>query len=604
MRVGIDIETNSLGNPSKVWVIVCRDIDTGELHVFREPSEVQSVRRKFLDFADRVTLWIGHNWLEFDYPVLGRLLGLSIDGVSNKSVDTLVLSRLFNYSNPRGTQPGDGSTNGSSKDGASLVGVLHQSDGVVTTRVLKGHSIEAYGEELGYAKLKFNDFTKYSLEMETYCIRDVDISIGVYRKYLKYIEDPAWRPSIELEQQFQLIINNLHDNGFAFNTKKAHSLLEKVTSELATLDEGIKDAFPQRPQYLREVTPRVTRYGTLNKSDFRFVKGGDLSEYNGGPFSRLIWVHFNPSSHKQLIDVLSLAGWSPIDKTASHIEFERGRVKDLEKQKHLSKYGWKVNENNLTTLPDKSPKSARLLAKRILLESRRRTLTEWLGLVGQDNRIHGRFYGIGTWTHRMSHQKPNTANIPNDLDTQGQKKLLGKELRSLWMAPKNRLLVGVDAEGIQLRIFAHLIDDPEFTDSLVKGKKDNKTDPHSLNQRIIGSICKDRAAAKRFIYALLLGAGVWKLSQILECTETECREALDRLLRRYSGFDLLKQKTIPKDASRGFFIGLDGRKVLLPGETLSERKHLAMSGYLQNGEAVVMKKATLFFLMSYQRIVN
>jgi DNA polymerase-1 len=112
----------------------------------------------------------------------------------------------------------------------------------------------------------------------------------------------------------------------------------------------------------------------------------------------------------------------------------------------------------------------------------------------------------------MAHQNPNTANIPNEFDTAGRKKLLGKELRSLWCAPKNRLLVGCDAEGIQLRIFAHYINDPEFTDALVKGKKDDKTDPHSLNQRILGSVCKSRAAAKRFIYALLLGAGIGESS--------------------------------------------------------------------------------------------
>jgi DNA polymerase-1 len=195
----------------------------------------------------------------------------------------------------------------------------------------------------------------------------------------------------------------------------------------------------------------------------------------------------------------------------------------------------------------------------------------------------------------MNHQNPNTANIPNEFDTQGQKKLLGKELRSLWQAPKNRLLVGVDAEGIQLRIFAHLINDLDFTKALVEGRKDDKTDPHSLNQRILGSVCKSRQAAKRFIYALLLGAGLWKLSQILECSEQQTKEALDRLLVRYTGYAFLKETIIPKDAQRGYFIGLDGRKVKIVGETASERRHLAMSGYLQNGEKVIMAKASVKF---------
>jgi len=151
----------------------------------------------------------------------------------------------------------------------------------------------------------------------------------------------------------------------------------------------------------------------------------------------------------------------------------------------------------------------------------------------------------------------------------------------------------VDAEGIQLRIFAHYIDDPEFTEALVNGKKEQKSDPHSLNQKILGPVCKSRQSAKRFIYALLLGAGNGKLTEILECSREESEAALARLMDRYQGFEYLKRTTIPADAKRGWFRGIDGRAVRIPGDTIGQRKHLCMSGYLQNGEAIIMKKATL-----------
>ena len=144
-----------------------------------------------------------------------------------------------------------------------------------------------------------------------------------------------------------------------------------------------------------------------------------------------------------------------------------------------------------------------------------------------------------------------------------------------------------------MRIFAHYIDDPEFTKSLVEGKKEDKSDPHSLNQSILGPACKTRAAAKRFIYAMLLGAGMGKLSEILGSSREETEAALQRLMDRYQGFKTLKETTIPRDGKRGFFLGLDGRAVRIPGDTQGARSHLAMSGYLQNGEAVVMKMATL-----------
>ena len=575
MNVVIDIEANGLFNPTKIWVIVCKDIDTGKYFIFRKVSDDAGERERFREFSKTVSRWVGHNILGYDGPVINSLLGIS-DLLDPKSVcDTLVVSKLVDY--PR-----------------------------------DGHSIEDYGIEFGIEKKEWSDWSKYSLEMEEYCIRDVDINHRIYLKYLKYISNPERYPSILLEQEFQVkVINTLSTNGFFFNIPKAKGLLDKVTKELSTLDKDILNTFIPKLKYIRTVIPKATKYGTISLSNIpKDIRHLIPDMEVDAPFSYCKWVDFNPSSPKQVVSELNQAGWQPVDKTKTHIETERRlnklkytrhRTPELDKEinllhtklESLKTIGWKINETNLDTLPSSAPASSRLLARRILLESRRRTLTEWLDLAKEDNRIHGKFYGIGAWTHRMAHQNPNTANIPNEFDTSGKKKLYGKELRSLWGAPKNRLLVGVDAEGIQLRIFAHYINDPEFTEALVKGKKEDKSDLHSLNQSILGSVCKSRAAAKRYIYALLLGAGASKLREILDCDEQAATDAYERLLKRYTGFAHLKETIIPADAKRGWFVGLDGRAVRIPGETVGSRRHLAMSGYLQNGEAVVMKLATL-----------
>jgi len=697
LKVVIDIECNSLVKPTQIWCIVCKDIDTGVIYVYRNLTTEDNAKREFLSFAKDIELFIGHNFLGYDWPVMQDLIGISVDDIASVCIDTLVISKLVDY--PR-----------------------------------QGHSIENYGQEFGLEKIKFNDFKQWSQELEDYCVRDVEICHDIYNKYRRVIDSVDWKPSIQLEHNFQLVVNALHNNGFSFNTSRANTLLAMVTKELEKLDGHILEAFPPRLKQVRVVVPEYTKFGTLHKKDFRWVKDGDLSEFNGGPFCRCAWSEFNPSSHRQIVTVLREAGWAPTDKTQTHIDTEREIARHrLEKRKDrvgrhdvnsldisnlsakleiLKNTGWKVNENNLETLPKvedcrvklskeeeliiknvlntsekklsdttikipestktgnsveitellltllnrclksktdvarfvenerhlwliivtpqavyvdfsasyatdisdgmkdltpgrliilenlkenfhSAPSSARSLARRILYESRRRTLTEWLGLCDSSSRIHGKFYGIGAWTHRMAHQQPNTANIPNEFDLNGNKKLLGKELRSLWQAPRNRLLVGVDAEGIQLRIFAHYINDEEFTDALVRGRKDDKSDPHSLNQRILGEVCKTRASAKRFVYALLLGAGIGKLASILETNQRTAEEALDRLLKRYGGFAKLKEEVIPNDAKRGWFVGLDGRRVKIPGDSVGERRHLCMSGYLQNGEAVIMKKATI-----------
>ena len=562
MIVVLDIETNGLVNPTKIWVIVCKDIDSNKYYIFRRPSDDEQVKMDFKEFSKNVKLWIGHNLLDYDLPVIRSLLGVDllsdIDYLLDQSsplrvLDTLVVSKLINYSRD-------------------------------------GHSLDDYGYDFSLPKIDFKNFINYSLELENYCVRDVDINHKVFSSYERQILSRSWRTSIRCEQQFQLISSDISRNGFAFNSNKANLLLDKVTKELGELDEEILRVFPPKEIVVRTFKPKATKFGTINKTSVPRSLWSEIHRYEiGKEYTQTTTQVFNPSSHKQIIDVLSEAGWKPIDKTKTHIEKIRNKL-PLDK---LVKYGYKINDNNLSSLPSTAPPPARTLAKRILYESRRRTLSEWLSLVQHDGRIHGHFMAIGAWTHRMAHQKPNMANIPNTHDTQGKIKLLGGDMRSLFIALKKRLLVGVDAESIQLRIFAHYIDDKEFTNAIVLGKKADKSDPHSLNQRILGTVCKSRQSAKRFIYALLLGAGIHKLAEILEASEEQTKTALENLLHRYTGFAKLKKTIIPKDAKRGYFIGLDGREVPILGDTESERRHLAMSGYLQNGEAVIMKHATI-----------
>jgi DNA polymerase I len=566
LKVVFDIETNGLENPTKIWLIVCRELlngAPGSLHIFRKVSDDEEEKERFLRFAAGVRLWIGHNCVGYDNPVLASLIGFEIP--LEKCIDTYIISQLIDFSR-------------------------------------EPHSIESYGQEFGIEKIPFDDFSKYTEEMEEYCVRDVEIGAGIYRRYERKIPISIGNRALNTEQRMACVSRGIGHTGFGFDSDRSRILLDKVNVELSALDQKLMETFPPRLTLIREITPEYTKHGTLHRKDFRWVEGGDLSGFNGGPFCRCSWTDFNPDSHKQRIDVLRTAGWHPTDRTKTHIEIERtSRRRDRdpsiaweERLRHLSIYGWKINDTNLNTLPSRAPQSAKTLARRITVESRRRTLTEWNSLVSEgDGRVHGKFLGIGTWTHRMSHQKPNMANISNSHDLNGKEKYLGAEMRSLFIAPKKKLLIGVDADGIQMRILAHYIKDPEFTKSLVEGRKEDETDTHSLNKRVLGDCCKTRDASKRFVYALILGAGLGKLSQILEAEVSETQEALDRLLRRYEGWSRLKQETAQKDAQRGFFSGLDGRRVRIPGDTVSERKHLALSGYLQNGEAVIMKMATL-----------
>jgi DNA polymerase-1 len=492
---------------------------------------------------------IGHNIIGFDLGAIARLCGWR-PSEAVRVVDTLVISRLLDF---------------------NLSG---------------GHSLRAWGERLGCKKIEFNDYSALTEEMVEYCIQDVEVNYLLYKKFLPYLNSETWKPSIEVEHFIAERCLELHNNGFHFCLDKAKELWYTIDQQLKELDYEILRAFPPIVEPVREVTPRLTKHGTLNRSDFRFVKDGDLSDYNGGSFTIIRYEDFNPGSPAQIVQRLNEAGWKPTEKTKGHQKALRERDQDQEKLAKYAIYGWTVSEENLKTLPETAPPAAKSLARRIMLASRQRTLTEWIDAYNPNTgRIHGTFNGLGAWTHRMSHTNPNTGNIARE------DALYGAEMRSMWSTPDGAWLVGVDAESIQLRVLAHYINDEAFTQSLLTGKKEDGTDPHSLNKIALGSACKDRNTSKTFIYAWLLGAGVGKVSQILECSLDQARQAVSNFIEYYPGLKKVKEDVIPEDARRGYFRGFDGRLVRIFGDDLSSRMHFALAGYLQNGETAVMKHA-------------
>lgn len=257
------------------------------------------------------------------------------------------------------------------------------------------------------------------------------------------------------------------------------------------------------------------------------------------------------------------------------------------------RYGWMCNEDNLSTLPEDAPEGAKNLAEWLTLEGRRSSLAEWVGHVKDDGRIHGRFTHIGAWTGRMAHSAPNQANVPAAFHGTPKtaveivKSEYDGRMRSLWIVEDGNYLVGTDAEGIQLRILAHLMNSEEYIHAIVSGRKEDETDIHNLNRKALGISHVTRDMAKTFIYAFLLGAGVAKVATILKVNQREAGEAVDNFMNSIQGLSDLKKKVVPHIAKRGWFKGLDGRKVPVPSE------HKALAGMLQNGEAVVMKHSAL-----------
>jgi DNA polymerase-1 len=198
----------------------------------------------------------------------------------------------------------------------------------------------------------------------------------------------------------------------------------------------------------------------------------------------------------------------------------------------------------------------------------------------------------------MAHTSPNTGNVASasraeaGRDPTPVEQIKAKynwQLRSCWGVEPGNLLVGTDADGIQLRVLAHYLADadPDYAFAIENGDKAKETDIHNVNKRKLGDVCRSRDVAKTFIYAWILGASAGKIASILNCTTAQATEAMGSFLESTPGLVYIKNELIPLDTSKGFFIGLDGRPVLC------NSAHHMLAGYLQNGEAVIMKKANI-----------
>ncbi len=428
--------------------------------------------------------------------------------------------------------------------------------------------------------------------MLEYCRQDVEVTYRLYKRFLPYITSGTQGEPIRLEHKVATLCTEISTNGFRYDISKSNTLRKELQERIHSLNQEILKVFPSKPRGIQEVQPKITKAGTISLSQFRFVepKDGirDLSDYNGGPFTRIEYYPFNPGSPKQCVDRLWDAGWEPFEKTKGHLQAERDR--DAEKLEYYRRYGWKVSDANLGTLPEDAPEAIRKLVQWLLLNSREKALETWEAAYNPSTgRVHGRFNHIGAWTHRMSHAEPNMANIPSHIGRDGGVAEYGKEFRELWKAPEGYVLVGTDADSIQLRVLAHYMDDPRFTQALVAGRKEDQSDAHSLNQRALGAVCRSREVAKTFIYSWLLGAGEGKTAAVLGCSKEESRQARESFITFYPGLKALKKEKIPYDARRGYFTGFDNRRILCSSE------HFMLAGYLQAGEAVVMKRATLIW---------
>ncbi len=479
--------------------------------------------KAFAKFAPKVSKWIAHNGVGFDNKVVEKLWGYKIP--LSKTVDTLVLSRLFDP-----TRKG-------------------------------GHRLEDWGKRLGEYKGEFNDWSQYSEEMKEYCKQDVKVTELVYQELMK--EGAKFsQSSINLEHQIHAIMCEQEVNGFELDTDLAEEIYTTCLAETNRIEAEIKEFMVPIAVPVKEVVLKHKKDGSIFAN--QLLEGCNVQ----GDYTKIMWEEFNLASPTQINKRLDRLGWKPTVKTKSGDSY-------------------KICPENLATIPDSAPQAVKGLKVWKVLETRWKLASEWLQGSQVDGRVHGRVITPGAVTHRAAHRGPNMANIPSV--PHGKDGILWKmdglyaaECRQVFKVPEGKLLVGTDAAGIQLRVLAHYMNDPVYTEQVIDG------DIHTFNMNALGKFCKDRPTAKTFIYAFLLGAGVGKIAEILGCNAAQANKSMQNFYEALPTLKRLKSEA-SRAASMGWMKGLDGRILSIGSE------HLALSVYLQGGETVIMRLANLFW---------
>ena len=450
-RVVLDIETDAI-DATVVHCIVAQDLDTGAVDTWYGESI-----KDFPAWSESVDVFVMHNGVSFDAPVVNRLTGSNIP--LSKIRDTLILSQLYD---------------------PSLEG---------------GHSLEAWGQRLGYPKIEFNDFTHFSEEMLKYCKQDVVVTVKLYEHLLPQMKKYSGK-SIELEHQVRAIVDKQEENGFTLNIQEASCLVARLSEEATVIEEEMQGIFP----------PIVTeRY----------------SEKTGKRLKDNVEV-FNPASRQQIGKRLMDKGWKP---------------------KNFTPTGQPIVDEG--TLKDVNIPEAQKIAQYLLLQKRVSQVRSWLDVVEEDGKVHGRVITLKAITGRMAHNSPNMAQVPAVYSP------YGKECRQVWMTSSDKYkLLGCDASSLELRCLAHYMGDKKFTDEVVGG------DIHTANQKAAGLPSRD--SAKTFIYALIYGAGPAKIGSIVGGGAKEGKKIMDKFMSNMPALKTLRDK-VDRASGTGYIRGLDGR---------------------------------------------
>ena len=252
--------------------------------------------------------------------------------------------------------------------------------------------------------------------------------------------------------------------------------------------------------------------------------------YSEGPF--------NINSTKQLGELLfEKLGLPPVKKT---------------------KTGYSTNADVLEKLKDKHPIIPAIMDYRMLTKLRSTYAEGLLKVICDDGRIRTTFQNLVTATGRLSSTEPNLQNIPVRTD-------LGAEIRKMFVPKPGFVLVDADYSQIELRVLAHIADDPVMQEAFNSG-----LDIHTVTASQVFGVAPEevtalqRRHAKAVNFGIVYGISEYSLSEDIGVSFYEAKNYIESYLEKYSGVRDYMKQVVATARERGYTQTLYGRKRYIP----------------------------------------
>lgn len=277
-------------------------------------------------------------------------------------------------------------------------------------------------------------------------------------------------------------------------------------------------------------------------------------------------------------------------KQVGEILFDQLKIVDKPKKTKTGQYV--TSEETLVSLKDTHPIVNKILEYRGLAKLLSTYVDALPQLISKrDGKVHTSYNQTVTATGRLSSSNPNLQNIPIR-DEQG------KEIRKAFIPTDGNIFFSADYSQIELRIMAHLSQDPNMIEAFNEGK-----DIHSATAAKIYKIALDevtpnmRNKAKTANFGIIYGVSVFGLAQRLNIPRGEAKELIDGYFETYPHIKEYMDSAINAAKEKGYVETIFGRKRYLPDinsqnaivRGFAERN--AINAPIQGGAADIIKVA-------------